>query len=139
MPDMNQGSQSQPNSGETDFAAVKALLTEVETVSTTLHALAEALQSSYHSEGLLDLSRRFEKISQQFTTFAQFKSHRFYRIIHRSASHLSVVQRIAHEASRLTVLFEKYARSPNDFSVATCRVQINRLQAALVDLGTTLS
>ena len=139
MPDMNQGSQSQDYSGKGDFSnAVKALQAEVEAVISTVNDIGQLLQSSYSSESLLDISRRFETISKQFARFTGLRTHPFYEIIHRSEACLLVANSIIKEASSIALLFEKYARSPDRYSAVNSRIQIHRLQVTLENLKAEL-
>lgn len=116
------------------FGSLSALYAQAESVSFDVAEIENSLLDSYSKEGLVNISRRFEGISKDFTNYTIIKRHPFYEIIHKSNSRLSSVRNIAKEAKNIARLFERYSRCPKSYSASNSRIQVNRLQAELENL-----
>jgi hypothetical protein len=116
------------------FGSLSALYAQAESVSFDVAEIENSLLDSYSKEGLVNISRRFEGISKNFTNYTIIQHNPFYEIVHKSNARLIAVKNVAKEAKNIAQLFERYSKTPKSFSASNSRIQINRLQAELENL-----
>jgi len=134
MFDWLRGDKEQEHSGDEQSGSINALYQHVQIIRSEVGEIKDNLLDEYATEGLSNLSCRFEKISKDFSDYTIIRHHIFYEIIRRSSSRTTTAKNIAKQAKKVAELFEKYARSSRSYRRVSSRLAIDKLTAELVNL-----
>jgi hypothetical protein len=95
--------------------------------------LREHLAEEYPSEALLNLSSRFENISEQFSDYIIVRGKLNYAI-HKSGDRLNAARKVTRSSAQIAKLFERCARKPKTYSRVGSRLIIRQLIGELENL-----
>ncbi len=135
MFDRRRTDQEKGSQGREDFSgSLQSFASFVISTLTAVKEISQYLSLEYDATGLLEISKRFERISQIFTDSWIIKTSTYYGIIHRSSARLASVKKVSLAAKAVATLFERYARRPRSYSPVNSRLEINKLCGELENL-----
>ena len=135
MFDRRRTDQEKDSQGRGDFSGnLQSFASFVVRTLTAVKEISQYLSQEYDETGLLEISKRFERISRIFTDSWVIKTSMYYEIIHRSSARLASVKKVALTARAVATLFERYARRPRSYSPVNSRLEINKLCGELENL-----
>lgn len=114
--------------------ALTAVYQQVRKVMADVDGIGNHLAATYPERALSQLSRRFEAISKDFSTYTLATNHMFYEVFRRSRLRTNAATKVAQRAKSVAQLFERYSRNPKSYSAVNSRLEINKLQVALQNL-----
>jgi hypothetical protein len=128
-------SQHSPGRDEDWYqVALESLCHDVLIVEKKVKKKRDTLLLKYPAEALHDLSNSFVRIAQDFITFSRKRKSKHYRIINRSKSRIKFCNNIIKEAKNVAMVFEKYAKKPEQYSRVDCQLSIEELLVELENL-----
>jgi hypothetical protein len=134
------GNQEAKNEGDKSYQSqLASLIAVVEAVTKQVDDIAKNLHEEYPAVALKGFSKQFEQISKDFTNYITIRKNPLFEIFQRSKDRLAFARAVAGEAKKLAQFFEKYSKSPLNYSAANSRIEINKLQAQLTNLKGTYS